>query len=55
VKADIFLRMLDSLTKTMKELTGKEAPLETAIVEGDTGYFSENNLQEAEKRGKISG
>jgi hypothetical protein len=49
-ESEHFPGMLDSLTETMKELTGEEAPLEKAIVEGDTGYFSENNLQEAEKR-----
>jgi hypothetical protein len=31
-------------------LNGKEEPLEGAIVEGDTGYFSEENLREAEER-----
>jgi transposase len=42
--------MLDKLNETMKEITGKEAPLKGALVEGDTGYFSEENLQEAAKR-----
>ena len=45
-----FPKMLDSLEETMKELTGKEKPLKKALVEGDTGYFSEENLQEALKR-----
>jgi hypothetical protein len=49
-ESEYFPEMLDSLTETMKGLTGEEAPLKKAIVEGDTGYFSENNLQEAEKR-----
>ena len=35
----------------MKTLTGKEKPLKNALVEGDTGYFSEENLQEAARRG----
>jgi transposase len=43
--------MLDRLEETMKELTGKEKPLKKALVEGDTGYFSEENLQEASRRG----
>jgi hypothetical protein len=42
--------MLDSLTETMQELTGEEKPLAHAVMEGDTGYFSENNVQEAAKR-----
>ena len=35
----------------MKGLTGKEKPLKKALIEGDTGYFSEENPQEAAKRG----
>ena len=46
-----FPKMLDSLEENMKALTGKDKPLENALVEGDTGYFSEDNLQEAAKRG----
>jgi transposase len=42
--------MLDSLEKNMKEVTGKEKPLKKSLVLGDTGYFSEDNLQEAAKR-----
>jgi transposase len=49
-ESEHFPEMLDKLTETMKELSGEEEPLEDAIVEGDTGYFSEKNLQEAAKR-----
>jgi len=45
-----FPQMLDSLEETMKEVTGKKEPLKNALVQGDTGYFSEENLQEAAKR-----
>jgi hypothetical protein len=34
----------------MQMVTGKENPLKKSLVTGDTGYFSENNLQEAIKR-----
>jgi hypothetical protein len=44
-------RMLDSLEENMKTVTGKKEPLKKALLEGDTGYFSETNLQEAEERG----
>jgi len=46
-----FPRMLDRLEENMKKATGEEKPLEKALVEADTGYFSEENLQEALKRG----
>jgi hypothetical protein len=42
--------MLDSLNDTMKTITGKEEPLKKALVTCDTGFFSEKNLQEAQKR-----
>ena len=45
-----FPQMLDSLEENMKMLTGKDKPLRRALVEGDTGYFSEDNLREAAKR-----
>jgi transposase len=45
-----FPEMLDSLEETMEMVTGKKNPLKKALVEGDTGYFSEENLQEAKKR-----
>ena len=34
----------------MKMITGKENPLKKSLVEGDTGFFTEDNLQEAAKR-----
>ena len=42
--------MLDNLEGTMKKVTGKKDPLKNSLVGGDTGYFSEDNLQEAAKR-----
>jgi len=45
-----FSQMLDSFEENMKMVTGKEEPLKKALLEGDTGYFSEENLQEAERR-----
>jgi transposase len=45
-----FPRMLDNLEENMKLVTGKENPLKKALIAGDTGYFSEDNLQEAAKR-----
>jgi hypothetical protein len=42
--------MLDNLKETMKGMSGEEEPLKDAIVEGDTGYFSEKNLKAAEER-----
>jgi hypothetical protein len=47
----IFPEMLDRLEENMKKITGKEKPLKKALVEGDTGFFSEENLQEAKRRG----
>jgi transposase len=46
-----FPRMLDTLAETMSGLSGEEEPLADAILEGDTGYFSEKNLEAAEERG----
>ena len=34
----------------MQMVTGKKKPLKKSLVLGDTGYFSEDNLQEAAKR-----
>ena len=45
-----FPGMLDELEANMKTVTGKKTPLRNAIVGGDTGFFSEENLQEAAKR-----
>jgi transposase len=46
-----FPRMLANLEDAMQKVTGKEQPLKKALLEGDTGYFSEENLQEAARRG----
>jgi hypothetical protein len=43
--------MLEKLEENMKDVTGKEKPLKKALLEGDTGYFSEANLQEAKDKG----
>ena len=43
--------MLGRLEENMRAATGKEKPLGRALVEGDTGFFTEANLQEAAKRG----
>jgi len=45
-----FPGMLDSLETNMQMVTGKKKPLEKSMVLGDTGFFSEENLQEAKKR-----
>jgi hypothetical protein len=45
-----FPAMLDKLEENMKKVTGKKKPLKNALVECDTGFFSEENLQEASKR-----
>jgi transposase len=50
-EAEALPGMLDKLNEMMKEVTGKEEPLKGSLVEGDTGYFSEKNLEEAAKRG----
>ena len=42
--------MLDSLEANMQTVTKKKRPLKKSIVLGDTGYFSEDNLQEAKRR-----
>jgi len=46
-----FPKMLDSLKENMTEITGKNEPLKKAMYLGDTGFFSEDNLQEAANRG----
>jgi hypothetical protein len=50
-ESGIFPVMLDNLEENMKVLTGKEEALNKSLVEGDTGYFTEDNLQEAATRG----
>jgi len=46
-----FPKMLEIFEENMKMITGKEEPLKKALLLGDTGYFSEANLQEAAERG----
>ena len=42
--------MLDSLKENMHKVTKKKDPLKNALVCGDTGFFTEKNLQEAAER-----
>jgi transposase len=50
-ETEVFEPVLNHAIANMKELTGKEEPLENSLVLGDTGYFSENNLQAAKAKG----
>ena len=45
-----FPEMLDSLEENMTTISGDTAPLKNSLLEGDTGFFSEKNLQEAQSR-----
>jgi hypothetical protein len=49
-ESESFPEMLDSLEENMKMATGKKRPLRKSLVEADSGYFSEENLQEAAMR-----
>ena len=49
-ESESFPHMLDSLKENMQEVTGKKEPLKGALVTGDTGFFTEENLQEANER-----
>jgi len=46
-----FPKMLESFEENMKTVTGKENPLKKSLLLGDTGFFSEANLQEAAEKG----
>jgi len=46
-----FPKMLESLEGNMKAITKKKKPLKESICLGDTGFFSEENLQEAKRMG----
>jgi hypothetical protein len=46
-----FPEMLDKLEENMKTVTNKEDPLKKSLMSGDTGFFTEANLQEAAARG----
>jgi len=43
--------MPDKPEENMETATGKGEPLKKALVVGDTGFFTEDNLREAAKRG----
>ena len=45
-----FPQMLDKLNENMKAVTKRKEPLKKSLVLGDTGFFTEANLQEAAKR-----
>jgi hypothetical protein len=49
-ESEHFPLMLERVNETMKALSGEEEPLADAVVQGDTGYFTENNLKEAKER-----
>jgi len=46
-----FPKMLESLEGNMKATTGKKKPLKKSLCLGDTGFFSEDNLQKAKEMG----
>jgi transposase len=46
-----FPEMLNKLEENMKTVTNKEDPLKKSLIAGDTGFFTEANLQEAAARG----
>ena len=50
-ESGIFIEMLEKLEKNMQKVTGEEKPLEKSIVTGDSGFFSEKNLQGAKEMG----
>ncbi|GHV67746.1 hypothetical protein AGMMS49928_05490 [Spirochaetia bacterium] len=50
-EGDLLPGMIDELKTAMQNITGKEEPLENVTILGDTGYFSEKNLEEAQARG----
>ena len=49
-ESGIFPKMLENLEENMRTITGKEEPLKKSLCLGDTGFFSEENLQEAAER-----
>jgi len=46
-----FPNMLESLEENMKAISGKKKPLKKSLCLGDTGFFSEDNLQKAKEMG----
>ena len=50
-ESGIFPKILGNLEENMRTITGKEKPLKKSLCLGDTGFFSEENLQEAKKKG----
>jgi hypothetical protein len=50
-ESGMFPEMLDRLEENMRKASGKGKPLKKSLCISDTGFFSEENLQEAKKRG----
>jgi len=46
-----FTEMLEAMESNLREAQEGETPLEGAVMLGDNGYFSEDNLQAAKKKG----
>ena len=46
-----FPEMLKNLNENMQVISGKKKPLKKALLEGDTGFFTEDNLQAASEMG----
>ena len=46
-----FTEMLEETERSMRMVKGEENPLEGTVMLGDTGYFSEENLQAANAKG----
>jgi transposase len=46
-----FSKMIETLEENMKTISGKKKPLKKSLCVGDTGFFSEENLQEAKGKG----
>ena len=50
-EGQFFSGMLEKTERNMRAVKGKEEPLGGTVMLGDTAYFSEDNLQEAKKKG----
>ena len=50
-EGQFFGELLEKTEQNMQTVKKKEKPLKGKIILGDNGYFSENNLQEAKKKG----
>jgi len=50
-ESGMFPEMLERLEQNMEQAGGKAEPLKNALVVGDTGFFTEDNLQKAAQMG----